>query len=516
MSLISLGFFNRRSGGNDALDSDQDRDESLSGTPISDEPAESETSLAVRRLKGMLDDESDSDTDEELSATSETEVLEREQTEAPADAASIVPEETTINPQADEQIPASASVESSAPVESSEEEQAEASDPESELSKVRAGAEQAEQALAQLQLEISEKLSEARRETGIAHAAQVTEIETRAAEQLEVAVREAKASAQNELTQALAEKAQQHDEALRQVRSEAVQAQNTLARLQEDFAQLQQQMSDQVAKADAARATELAETETRAAQQLEAAVSEAKTAAQAQLSRTVAERAEQHDETVAELRSEAEHTKGKLAQLQARDVGLGGTGTAVRPMPNIQLGSPRWRPVRPNNSRRPSARPRRRPRPRLIGSSGTRPSYGGLPPEASSRWSLGSRRPRQNQIVRVTRRCRPQRNRPEHRLESEVARVRAEAERAVGKELETAHAKAEERRRRATEKAHAIAELEAAQALEDALERTMSDRRAAGSSQDPGRPRRRDAERRLRGPSSERRRRRLNFGALAF
>ena len=57
-----------------------------------------------------------------------------------------------------------------------------------------------------------------------------------------------------------------------------------------------------------------------------------------------------------------------------------------------------------------------------------------------------------------------------------MARVRADAERAVGKELEAAHAKAEERRRRATEKAHAIAELEAAQALEDALERTMSDR----------------------------------------
>ena len=62
------------------------------------------------------------------------------------------------------------------------------------------------------------------------------------------------------------------------------------------------------------------------------------------------------------------------------------------------------------------------------------------------------------------------------RLESEVAKVRAEAESTAGKELEAAHAKAEERRRRAEEKAQAIAELEVAQALEDALERTMSDR----------------------------------------
>ena len=64
----------------------------------------------------------------------------------------------------------------------------------------------------------------------------------------------------------------------------------------------------------------------------------------------------------------------------------------------------------------------------------------------------------------------------QRRLNSEVARVRAEAEHTVGKELEAAHAKAAERRRRATEKAQAVAELEAAQALEDALERTMFDR----------------------------------------
>ena len=55
----------------------------------------------------------------------------------------------------------------------------------------------------------------------------------------------------------------------------------------------------------------------------------------------------------------------------------------------------------------------------------------------------------------------------------------------MAKELEAAHAKAEERRRRATEKARAVAELEAAQALEDALERTISDRELRARGREP-------------------------------
>ena len=214
MSLMSLPFFNRGSADKDPADSEQDRAESSkgaqngNGAAPSEEPVESDTSLAVRRLKDMLEDENET-AEEELGGSETDAVDELEHTEIPADAVSIAAQETTPTSQDDDQAPGSASgrsTEQSSEAESepsSEAEQDDASAHESDLSELRSRADQAEQKLAQLQQEVSDEIEEARRQAEIAHAAQVTEIETRAAEQLEATVRDAQTSAQAELSHAL-------------------------------------------------------------------------------------------------------------------------------------------------------------------------------------------------------------------------------------------------------------------------------------------------------------------------
>ena len=114
MSLISLSLFNRHlKKDNGPSNSEQDQAEGSSGAQngngatASEEPIESDTSLAVRRLKNML--AGSSETAEDESGTSETEAVdEPDQAETPADAVSLAPEETATTLQDDAQVSVSA------------------------------------------------------------------------------------------------------------------------------------------------------------------------------------------------------------------------------------------------------------------------------------------------------------------------------------------------------------------------------------------------------------------------
>ena len=272
------------------------------------DPVDGDTSLALRRLKDMLVSEDE----EETSDPSDTEVAsEAEKTDTPADSAVVGPEDSEAAPLVAE------------------------NDGKSELSEARARAEQAEEALAQLQQETSEKIAGERREADAAHTAEVEVLQARATEQREAVVSEAQAAAQAELSQALAESAQQHDAALAQVRADAQHTQSELATLQ---AELSDRVEEARREAYSAYATKLSEMESRVS-----ATREAHAAAEASFARKQAETAARHKEALARVRSDAERARSRSNSCKV----MSQTRSSKRVMRHLQHKRQSWQRPKP-------------------------------------------------------------------------------------------------------------------------------------------------------------------------